>query len=144
MKRILRLCCLITLALAAFLCFPLKAQDKVVKKVPPRPTVSLDGKTLYNQYCAVCHGPDGKGAGPAASALKTPPPDLTQIARQNNGHFPDDHIMQELRGGGHIASHGSEDMPVWGPIFSNMSGNLTQTQARMHALINYLEGMQAK
>jgi len=122
----------------------MKAQDKVVKKVPPRPTVSLDGKTLFHEYCAVCHGPDGKGFGPAASALKTAPTDLTQIARQHNGRFPDEQVTSQLRGGGGIASHGSEDMPVWGPIFSNMNGNLMQAQTRIHALVNYLDSIQAK
>jgi len=27
------------------------------------------GKTLFQQYCASCHGDDGKGAGPAAVAF---------------------------------------------------------------------------
>ena len=35
------------------------------------------GKALFQQYCASCHGDDGKGAGPAAVAFKVQPPDLT-------------------------------------------------------------------
>ncbi len=35
------------------------------------------GAEVFATYCAVCHGPDGKGNGPAAAALVPPPPDLT-------------------------------------------------------------------
>ncbi|MBZ5572099.1 MAG: cytochrome c [Acidobacteriia bacterium] len=43
------------------------------------------GQQMYSAYCAVCHGNDGKGGGPAAEALKVPPPDLTVLARKNGG-----------------------------------------------------------
>ena len=58
------------------------AQTKVIKEVAVRPPASNQGVDLYNQYCSVCHGKDGKGAGPAADALKTRPTDLTQIAHR--------------------------------------------------------------
>jgi mono/diheme cytochrome c family protein len=35
------------------------------------------GAQVFAAYCAVCHGPAGKGDGPAAAALFPPPPDLT-------------------------------------------------------------------
>ena len=35
------------------------------------------GAQLFAAYCAVCHGPAGKGDGPAAAALVPPPTDLT-------------------------------------------------------------------
>ena len=41
---------------------------------------SLDGRLLFRAYCAACHGADGKGGGPAAASLKSPPPDLTLIS----------------------------------------------------------------
>ena len=126
------------------MCFSANAQNAVVKKVPARPTVAVDGKIIFSQYCAVCHGADAKGGGPAADALMQRPTDLTQISRQNGGKFPEEKTLTELRGGAGITAHGSEDMPVWGPIFGNMSSNLNQAQDRMHGLLDYLEKIQAK
>ncbi|MBM0286105.1 c-type cytochrome [Pseudomonas chlororaphis] len=36
-----------------------------------------NGKNLYSQRCAVCHGADIKGTGPLASKSTPPTPDLT-------------------------------------------------------------------
>ncbi len=115
-----------------------------VKKVPAKPSVSVSGKDLFVQYCAVCHGKDGKGSGPAAAALKSMPTDLTQISKRNSGTFPDERMMRLLQGQEQVTAHGSQDMPVWGNVFSNMSTNLTMKQARMHGLVQYLEELQEK
>lgn len=124
--------------------FSANAQEKTVKKVPARPTVAVDGKGLFNQYCAVCHGQDAKGAGPAADALKQSPSDLTQISRKNGGKFPEQKILGDLRGTSGVKAHGSQDMPIWGPIFNNMSPSLNQGQTRIYALLSYLEEIQSK
>ena len=54
----------------------------------PADEVSLArGKTLYNIYCAVCHGPQGKGDGVMKAYLKTsPPPSLVSeaVARRDD------------------------------------------------------------
>ncbi len=42
-----------------------------------RPNDAERGKTLYQRHCAACHGPSGKGDGPAAAAMVKPIPDLT-------------------------------------------------------------------
>ncbi len=38
---------------------------------------SEDGEKIYQQKCQICHGIEGKGDGPVASALKPPPADFT-------------------------------------------------------------------
>lgn len=40
-----------------------------------------DGAALYNKNCKSCHGPEGKGDGPAAKALKPPPEDFAKGAK---------------------------------------------------------------
>ena len=125
----------------------LAAQDapaKTVKRVNARPTTSMDGADLFKEYCAVCHGTDAKGTGPAADALKKRPADLTQLSRKNGGTFPELHVMNYVKGQDIVAAHGSRDMPVWGTIFSQMSSNQDLVQVRTYALLKYLEGIQAK
>jgi mono/diheme cytochrome c family protein len=119
-------------------------QQTTIRKVAPLGTAALDGKSLFQEFCAVCHGKDGKGAGPASPALKQPPSDLRGIARANNGHFPDTKILAILKGEQRVPAHGSPDMPTWGKIFLDISGNPTIAQGRMHALVMYLEDIQGK
>jgi mono/diheme cytochrome c family protein len=38
---------------------------------------SARGQQLFQTYCMLCHGTDGKGTGPAAKGLQHPPADLT-------------------------------------------------------------------
>jgi mono/diheme cytochrome c family protein len=131
-------------ALVAFLAATSFAQTTQVKKEPVRMTSASSGSEMFNSYCAACHGKDAKGNGPAASALKNPPADLTQLAKKNNGKFPADHVANQLRSG--IAgAHGSVDMPVWGPLFSAVSGHDDAiVQMRISNLVHYLESLQAK
>ncbi|MGA2075970.1 MAG: cytochrome c, partial [Terriglobia bacterium] len=117
--------CLVILlvpCLAAAFAGTSRAQDQArpnveIKKVPVRPTTMVQGEQLYRTHCATCHGTAGKGNGPAAPALKTPPADLTLLAKNNDGKFPDLQIMHVLESGTELSAHGSKDMPIWGPIF---------------------------
>ncbi len=107
--------------------------------------VSNTGAELYHSYCASCHGVAGRGDGPAAKALKIPPPDLTALARKYGGRFPGGQVYQIIEWGGAIASHGSREMPVWGVAFRPLSGeNQKQVAARIRALTQYLESIQLK
>lgn len=103
------------------------------------------GKKTYVEYCAACHGDDGKGMGPAASALKTPPPDLTTLAKRHVGKFPEDYVAEIVRFGKPIQAHGSAEMPVWGPIFSARDKfNEVAVRRRIKNLCDYLATLQEK
>lgn len=120
------------------------AQTKEVKKEPVQMTSAASGSEMFASYCAPCHGKDAKGNGPAASALKVPPANLTELAKKNNGKFPADHVAADLRSGV-SGAHGSTDMPVWGPVFSKISSNDEAiVQMRISNLIHYLESLQTK
>jgi cytochrome c5 len=145
MKRISAPDYLIAAIIVGLSCFAASAQEKVtIKRVPPIGTASLDGKRLFQEYCVVCHGKDGKGNGPAAPALKESTADLTQIARQNQGRFPDQKVLAIIKGERSVAAHGDQEMPAWGRMFSNMSTDLTVSQGRLHALVGYIGSIQAK
>ncbi len=104
---------------------------------------SLAGPDLFQAYCASCHGSDAKGHGPAAIALKTPVPDLTRLARNNGGKFPDARVRKTIMGEDVIASHGSREMPVWGPIFHQIEEDVDRGNVRLENLVKYLESIQA-
>jgi mono/diheme cytochrome c family protein len=133
----------ISLAFAASAAYG-QAQTKEVKKEPIGMTSATSGSEMFNSYCAPCHGKDARGNGPAATELKNPPANLTQLAKKNNGKFPADHIATVLRSGV-AGAHGSSDMPVWGPLFSAVSGRDDSiVQMRISNLIHYLESLQEK
>jgi mono/diheme cytochrome c family protein len=119
--------------------------QKVIKHVPIQSTSPVSGKEMYTAYCAVCHGTDGKGGGPAASALKTPPTDLTLLSKNNGGKYPAAKVTSAIHGEGGQAAHGSKEMPVWGALFSTLSGGHEgEVQQRVANLTKYIESIQAK
>ena len=99
---------------------------------------------MYREYCAVCHGRAGKGDGPAAAALKIPPSDLTTLARRNGGKFPTAAVGVTIKGEQTVAAHGNTEMPVWGPVFRQMSANERLGELRVANLAQFLETIQAK
>ncbi len=120
-------------------------QGKVIKHTTVKPTSAASGKEMYDSYCAVCHGTDGKGNGPAASALKTPPTDLTTLSKNNGGKYPSLKVSAAIRGDANIPAHGTKDMPVWGSLFWGMSqGHEAEVQQRIANLTKYVETLQAK
>jgi len=121
------------------------AQETTIKKAPIKNSNPASGAEMYKQYCAVCHGADAKGDGPAASALKEPPPDLTTLAKRHDGKFPDDYVANVLRNGAKAPAHGSAEMPIWGPLFATMSqGDQAQVTMRISNLTKYLKSLQQK
>src|SRR2546426_12761988 len=86
------------------------AQQKEVKHVPIKPTSPASGSEMYANYCAVCHGKDGKGGGPAADALKGAQTDLTSLSKRNGGKVPRPRVASALRGQVNLRRHGSTEM----------------------------------
>lgn len=119
-------------------------QNPIVDKTQLPPTYVPSGKAMYKQYCAACHGADGKGHGPAAASLNTRPSDLTTLAKRHGGKFPLDSVANILRFGPGLSVHGSSEMPVWGPIFQYLDNyDESAVRQRIKNLCDYLESIQA-
>jgi mono/diheme cytochrome c family protein len=121
------------------------AQDsRPIGKEPVAPNLAA-GKKTFHQYCASCHGADARGDGPAAVVLRTAPPDLTTLSKRHGGKFPHDYVYDVLRFGTRFTSHGSSDMPVWGPIFGSLENyNEVAVRKRIKDLSDYLASLQQK
>ena len=46
--------------------------------------------------------------------MSVPPPKLTTLTKRHDGKYPEGYVAAVLKFGRSRASHGSEDMPVWG------------------------------
>lgn len=69
----------------------------------PRTRDSINrGMELFQSYCAVCHGPRGKGDGPTAAGLKQKLPDLSIMG----GHHSDGDLAWKI-------ANGRGAMPAW-------------------------------
>ena len=116
------------------------AQDKPAPVAPPGMAA---GKRVYTEHCVACHGPDGRGTGPAAPVLRTPPADLTTLAQRHGGKFPEEDVTEVVRFGKSFAAHGSPEMPVWGPIFAIQEhGNEVAVKRLIKNLCDYLASIQ--
>jgi mono/diheme cytochrome c family protein len=99
------------------------------------------GQKLFMQYCASCHGSDGKGQGPVSIALKGGPPDLTMLQAPDQ-KFPFYQVQTTIDGEKAVMAHGTRKMPVWGTVFRRTKGEL-QKEADVYALVKYVESIQA-
>ena len=81
------------------------APPEAVKRANPIPrdqTSIARGKNLFKTHCTVCHGPEGRGDGPAAAGLNPKPPNLVEMS----GHHPDGDIAWKIENGRGV-------MPAW-------------------------------
>ncbi len=103
--------------------------------------------------CATCHGTEGRGDGPIADQLNTPPPDLTKISRRNGGVFPSKKVYETIKGLAMPTAHGTREMPIWGAVllFEELGTSVSRedaakaarnTQKRLEELVEYLESIQ--
>jgi mono/diheme cytochrome c family protein len=71
------------------------------------------GQGEYLVACAACHGEAADGNGEIATMFKQRVPDLTGIAKRNDGVFPLLEVIQAIDGRAVIRGHGNP-MPVFG------------------------------
>src|SRR5512138_2564211 len=93
------------LVAAAISMWALSAPTVMAQKSAAKSGYVTKGKKLFTQYCASCHGQDGKGQGPVAMALKGTPPDLT-ILQAPGEKFPFYEVQTKIDGEKAVAAHG--------------------------------------
>jgi len=110
--------------------------------------VLTSGKLEYQDYCAACHGPAGKGNGPMSELWKKPPADLTQLSKKNNGQYPFWRVYRTIDGREEVVAHGPRAMPVWGGRFLMQEGGAPLDEhtvlGRILALVYYVESLQER
>src|SRR5262245_52780030 len=122
---------------------PLSAQK--VQRVPAQRIASVEGVDTFKAYCAACHGTDAKGTGPAAKALSKAPADLTTIAKRHGGTFSQSDVENVILGTREMISHGTREMPIWGPILQSVSGgDESFAKLRLSNLVTYLRSIQTQ
>ncbi len=116
----------------------------------------ITGKGQFRTHCAQCHGMDGKGDGPMGPALKVKPADLTVLAKNNGGVFPEEKVTNAINGTSEVGSHGTEGggttpMPVWGLAFrasteSGTGADFTpqEVDKKIKLLVDYIKTIQEK
>jgi len=135
------------LVVATSLCLAQSQTDQkpAVKQTTIKQTSAASGKQMFSEYCAPCHGTDGRGNGPAASAMKSQPTDLTQLARKHDGKYPANSVASVLKFGAGPGAHGSAEMPVWGPLLQSLDKfHDTVVQQRVSNIVSYIETLQVK
>jgi len=68
------------------------------------------GAKVYTERCVLCHGPNGKGDGPAAAGLNPKPRNHTDGSYMNSR--TDDQLLEVIR-------NGKGAMPAWGKVLSD-------------------------
>jgi len=80
-----------------------------------------------------------------AATLKSKPADLTRLGARNSGKFPLAELRKVIAGDEPTRlSHGTRGMPVWGPIFSQVTRDQDLGRVRIDNLARYLETIQVK
>ena len=118
---------------------PPKRQEQLERLI-----YSVKGPDLFRAHCVACHGEDARGDGPLAPALKTRPPDLTVLAKKNGGAFPSAEVRKIISGEDVLISHGTREMPIWGPIFHQVESDQDFGNVRVENLVKYLQSIQRK
>jgi mono/diheme cytochrome c family protein len=119
----------------------LAESNPTIKTVPLVRTSATSGNEMFRAYCAVCHGTDGKGNGPAAAYLKTQPTDLTRLAATNGGKYPDLRVSETLATK-EMAQHENLEISPWGHLFKSLNDGRGTARLRVANLTRYIETLQ--
>ncbi len=123
----------------------LLALAPVLAALPAPAAEGDEGKLLYRVHCQACHGETGRGDGPMRDQLEMSIPDLTTLAKQNQGQFPTEKVHWTIDGRHETAAHGTREMPVWGFTFQAAgrdSDQEVEIQGRITALTRYVATLQ--
>jgi len=91
----------------------------------PSPSSPPDyGRAEYLSNCAGCHGMEGRGDGHFREFLVRSPADLTQLAKDNQGVFPVQRVIEIIDGRTLVAGHGQREMPIWGADYRAQAHSL--------------------
>jgi mono/diheme cytochrome c family protein len=121
--------------------------------VPPLDAVwaapAEEGRELYLDACAPCHGEDGRGGGRRAGHLTVPPPDLTDLAERSGGTFPREYTIGVITGEREIPAHGTAEMPAWRQRFGRPASGATAAAAfyarrRVELLADHVASLQRR
>ena len=126
----------------------LAGAEAVIKQVPLKVNdiAGKNGQEMYDQLCAVCHGADGKGHGPAAQALANPVPDLTQLETGVKGKYSSAQLKHVIAGRSRTVHKDIVGMPLWEVEFQyvrtrNGQPGTSYARAKVHSLAEYVEGL---
>ncbi len=110
--------------------------------------VAADGKGLFMENCAACHGANGKGDGPMARSMTKPPKDLTLIQARHGDKFPESIVLSTIDGYARSDLSGP-GMPEFGALlegdlipYDSGDGIETPTPRKLLALLEYIESIQ--
>jgi mono/diheme cytochrome c family protein len=131
---------LVPVAIAALVLAAGTVAGAGVKRVSAPHLSTVDAATLYQAYCASCHGTEARGDGRASGMLSVPVPDLTRIAARD-GQYDAVHVSNHLR----WQSAAPDTMPHFHQVLkSNYSDDGLLTVLAEYNLSKYLESLQEK
>jgi mono/diheme cytochrome c family protein len=124
------------------------APSAVLAQSPRQIDEEHPGYRDYRSYCGACHGIDANGDGPVASALTTPPADLTRLGERYGMPLPRSKLLPFVDGRDAKRAHGTREMPVWGKVLHQDQAGSTEREMIVRGtilvILDYLETIQVQ
>src|SRR5690625_5649914 len=146
---IMRQCTFMTIAVSASIwlagCGPVASETEEARRTDGAFTEVITverGHAAFITSCASCHNEDGRGGGPVAEFLTIPVPDLTLLANEYDGHFPEELVFNTIDGRRNVPAHGSRELPVRGNIWADGDAGEEDIRQRTGELVEYIRRRQ--